>query len=427
MRRSDLATRTARRDGARTGRGGVGGDRLRLGTHRHGPRGRHVVPTPPDDATAARRTEYLVSLMPGDLKRTTCSVKTLLGFESGRRFEETVGCHAAPEGAQIPRPLRLLSGHGRVRPRPGASETCAAAMALLALSDDALGVIFEGLRNTLDPRVLVLSSSTCKGLRALTQPLVQRLRADYEEATALCLKLGKRSCKELREAKVVDWRCTGFSAADLTLLGRLAAVLPALERLVLIEFSGSAGPDGVPQLTEGLIAGALPAVKHFILAGVPVGDAGASDLAAALDRGALPRLEFLGLHAASIGDAGLVALAPALRRRPALERIDLEGNPFGDEGLTALVAPPPPPAGAQPPPAGGLMKLNLLHLSNTQITNAGCAALVDALDGNTLPALQVLNLKRVPASAEAKEAVREAMHRSIFVMLSALAPALALD
>ena len=70
------------------------------------------------------------------------------------------------------------------------------------------------------------------------------------------------------------------------------------------------------------------------------------------------------------------------------------------------------------------MKLNLLHLSNTQITNAGCAALVDALDRNTLPALQVLNLKRVPASAEAKEAVREAMHRSIFVMLSALAPAL---
>ena len=71
-------------------------------------------------------------------------------------------------------------------------------------------------------------------------------------------------------------------------------------------------------------------------------------------------------------------------------------------------------AGAQPLPAGGLMKLNLLHLSNTQITNAGCAALVDALDGNTLPALQVLNLKRVPASAEAKEAVREAMHRSIY-------------
>ena len=341
-----------------------------------------------------------------------------------RRFAVGFLCNALGFSSAAPSPLPgSASPHpGRVRPLVVAL----AAMALLALSDDALGVIFEGLRNTLDPRVLVVSSSTCKGLRALTQPLVQRLRADYEEATALCLKLGKRSCKELREAKVVDWRCTGFSAADLALLGRLVAVLPALERLVLIEFSGSAGPDGVPQLTEGLIAGALPAVKHFILAGVPVGDAGASDLAAALDRGALPRLEFLGLHAASIGDVGLVALAPALRRRPALERIDLEGNPFGDEGLAALV-PPPPPAGARPPPAGGLMKLNLLHLSNTQISNAGCAALVDALDGNTLPALQVLNLKRVPASAEAKEAVREAMHRSIFVMLSALAPALSLD
>ena len=76
----------------------------------------------------------------------------------------------------------------------------------------------------------------------------------------------------------------------------------------------------------------------LMIAGMHMGGAGASALAAALDRGALPRLEFLGLHAASIGDVGLVALAPALRRRPALERIDLEGNPFGDEGLTALVA-----------------------------------------------------------------------------------------
>ena len=42
-------------------------------------------------------------------------------------------------------------------------------MALLALSDDALGVIFEGLRNVLDPRVIVDLSSASKGLRALTQ------------------------------------------------------------------------------------------------------------------------------------------------------------------------------------------------------------------------------------------------------------------
>ena len=35
-------------------------------------------------------------------------------------------------------------------------------------------------------------------------------------------------------------------------------------------------------------------------------------------------------------------------------------NPFGDEGLAALVAPPPLPAGALPPPTGVLAKLKKL-------------------------------------------------------------------
>ena len=155
-------------------------------------------------------------------------------------------------------------------------------MALLALSDDALGVIFEGLRNTLDPRVLVVSSSTCKGLRALTQPLVQRLRADYEEATALCLKLGKRSCKELREAKDV-YSFSRLTEAELSLLGTLGSALPALERLCLL---GESGPDGVQRLAEKLGAGALPAVTFLSLVGTHVGDAGASALAASLGRAA---------------------------------------------------------------------------------------------------------------------------------------------
>ena len=37
----------------------------------------------------------------------------------------------------------------------------------------------------------------------------QQLRADYEEATALCLKVGMRDCKELREATIVRWRDKG--------------------------------------------------------------------------------------------------------------------------------------------------------------------------------------------------------------------------
>ena len=128
----------------------------------------------------------------------------------------------------------------------------------------------------------------------------------------------------------------------------------------------------------------------------------------ALGRGALPRLKGLSLSGAAIGDAGLVALAPALRRLPALE-LDLGHNPFGDEGLAALVAPlPPPPAGALSPPTGVLTKLRALDLSYTQITDAGCAALAAALDGGALPALEILELGRIPASAAAKAAVYEA-------------------
>ena len=137
-----------------------------------------------------------------------------------------------------------------------------------------------------------------------------------------------------------------------------------------------------------------------------VGDAGAAALAAALDRGALPRLEDLRLVKAAIGDAALAALAPALRRRPALERLFLNGNPFSDEGLAALVA-PPPPAGTPPPPAGGPKKLKELYLDITQITDAGCATLVAALDSGALPVLEELELDGTPTSDAAQAAVYE--------------------
>ena len=142
-----------------------------------------------------------------------------------------------------------------------------------------------------------------------------------------------------------------------------------------------------------------------------MGDAGASALAAALGRGALPRLKVLFLDSTAIGDAGLVALTPALRRLPALECLYLEHNPVGDEGLTALLA--PPPAGAPPPTTGGLAKLKELDLGDTQITDAGCATLVAALDSGALPALDELYLGRTPASAAAIAAVRAALFTSI--------------
>ena len=107
----------------------------------------------------------------------------------------------------------------------------------------------------------------------------------------------------------------------------------------------------------------------------------------------------------TIGDAGLVALAPALRRLPALESLILWGNPFGNEGLVALVA-PPPPADAPPPTTRGLTKLSKLDLDYTQVSNAGCAALASALESGALPALEDVGLEGIPASAIAIGLVR---------------------
>jgi hypothetical protein len=282
-------------------------------------------------------------------------------------------------------------------------------MALAALSGDEQCIIFGQLCNVLDTRIAVAFSSTSSELRALTQAPRQQLRADHEAAAALCLKMGMRSCKELREAKTVACYRKGLSVDDLATLGTLGSVLPALKELSL--FEPAAGPDGVPRLVEKLGAGALPAVTLLGLTDMHVGDAGASALAAALGRGALPRLKSLHLHTADIGDAGLVALAPALRRLPALERLGLWTSPFGDEGLAAVVA-PPPPAGALPPPTGVLAKLKALDLSNTQVTDAGCAALAAALDSGALPALEVVHMNGTPASAAAKAAVMEALERT---------------
>ena len=273
-------------------------------------------------------------------------------------------------------------------------------MALSKLPGDVQRVIFVQLRNPLDPGVAVAFASASSELWTLTQAPRQQLQADHEAAAALGRKAGKRSCKELREAKEVIWRRKGLSSDDLALLVPLGSVLPALETLHLQE--PTAGPDGVQRLAEKLGAGALPAVTWLHLVGTHVGEAGASALAAALGRGALPRLKRLWLFSTALGDAGLVALAPALRRLPALENLWLSFNPFGDEGVAALVA-PQQPAGA-PPPTVGLAKLKELYLGHTQITDAGCATLAAALDSGALPALKYLNLNGIPVSSAAARA-----------------------
>ena len=169
-------------------------------------------------------------------------------------------------------------------------------MALLMLSGDAQGIILGQLCSTLEPRLAMYFSGASSELRALLPLAVrQQLQADHEAAAALCVKMGWGSCKELREKGWVGCKNKGLSAADLTTLATLGSVLPALTNLNLEETSGSAGPDGVRLLFEGLVAGSLPAVTYLGISGMHVGGAAALALSAALNRGALPRLRSLKL------------------------------------------------------------------------------------------------------------------------------------
>ena len=292
------------------------------------------------------------------------------------------------EWGTIPRTIITASAHAMARLNQVTDDELPCVLS--DLSDDQHRSIFGHLWNALDPRAAVAFSSASWGLRKPTQALLQQLRAEHEAVAALCRRVGMRSCKELREAKKVEWYNTALSVADMELLGTLGSVLPALQELVLIEHS--AAQDGVQRLMEGLGEGALPAVTFLSTCHLHVGASGASALAAALDRGALPRLKRLHLKNAAIGDAGMVALAPTLLLLPTLVTLVLSGNPLGDVGVAALVA-PPPPAGALSPPTGGLTKLETLYLDHTQVSDAGCTALEAALDSGALPALRSLCLQ----------------------------------
>ena len=90
------------------------------------------------------------------------------------------------------------------------------------LSPDLSGVIFSQLCNTLDPGVAVAFSSASSELWTLTQAPRQQLQADHEAAAALGRKAGKRSCKELREAKMVACARKGLSSDDLARWARWA-------------------------------------------------------------------------------------------------------------------------------------------------------------------------------------------------------------
>ena len=92
----------------------------------------------------------------------------------------------------------------------------------------------------------------------------------------------------------------------------------------------------------------------------------------------MPNLEGLSLDHSPIGDQGLAVLAAPLRKLPALKYLDLDTCEIGDEGVASLFA----NLGKD-----DFKALECLWLADNQITDAGMATLVAALDAGRLPRL----------------------------------------
>ena len=267
------------------------------------------------------------------------------------------------------------------------------------LCDDVHRHFFNLARDPLAPSAAFAFGSASHALRAATSVVRAQFRADCEPAWVLAKKAGKASLKALIEARVVEWDCSGLRVDELALLGTLAPSLPALETLTLYKLSH----EDALCFFEALGDAASPVAELCIDAmeyddddDDARGNTVAQAYGAALDRGAFPKLKHVRLTRSGIGDAGLVALAPALRRRRALREIDLDDNPLGDAGIAALVGPGP----------GSLAALDTLTIRHTAITDAGCAALENALNSGALSQLQYLRAEPLPrASPVAQERI----------------------
>jgi len=273
---------------------------------------------------------------------------------------------------------------------------------LLALSHDELGVIFDGLADPLQPVVAVAFSSTCLGLRTPLQAALEVLKERHEKAKALCRKLDIKSCAGLRGAEILHGGGC-LVAADMATLGMILRTngLPCLRDLYL--GSNGLGDTAMQVMFDGLGCGAAPSLRFLGLADNNFGPAGAEALAAALRRGAFPKIAILSLGRNPIGNQGVASLAAPLRKLPLLETLYVNSCEIGDEGMASLV---------DNLGKDDFKALNQLWMHSNQITDAGVAKLLAALDAGGMPKLEVNDpclLVANPASAVAVEAVKAAL------------------
>ena len=120
----------------------------------------------------------------------------------------------------------------------------------------------------------------------------------------------------------------------------------------------------------------------LMLDGNHIGKVGAETLAAVLGRGAMPKLEKLNIECNPIGNQGVAALAAPLRKMPALKVLRLDDCEFGDEGVASLFA----NLGKD-----DFKALQQLYLDEeiADVTEKGCATIATAIESGAMPELLI--------------------------------------
>lgn len=145
-----------------------------------------------------------------------------------------------------------------------------------------------------------------------------------------------------------------------------------------------------------VISPAWPKLTHLFLRGTPIGPDGYPQLCGAITAKHMPQLEVLDLGKTGMGDIGARLVFNALNELKKLCALDLDGNPFGAEGLKPLEWKAP---SRNRVVAVELVSLSMLNMSNA-MDRAAWQVLGRAIMGGCFPKIEgIYATPKVPTQA----------------------------